>query len=79
MGLAQSLLRLLLRRSRRSDGFLPILQQHFGTDPRLLPVVAESFEATEQPNFHLAMEAYRATDGRSVELHGIAGAADYPP
>lgn len=53
--------------------FLGRLRAHFGADPRALPVVAEEFPASDQPNFQLAIETYLRDGGFTSELLGISG------
>ncbi len=51
--------------------FLQRLRAHFDAEPTNLPIVEETFEKSELPNLHVAMEAYLAETGRSAELTGV--------
>ncbi len=57
----------------REPVFVRRLREHFGTDPSLLPIVAETFETYEHANVHLALESYVSQDGRSAQILGISG------
>lgn len=46
------------------------LREHFGVEPRMLPIITESFEAHDHPNVHVAIDAFLIGDGRSAEAHG---------
>lgn len=50
------------------------LEEHLGTDPTELPVVADSFPQFEHVNVQIALETWLGTDGRSHELAGLVGA-----
>ncbi len=47
------------------------LREHFGTDPAALPIVAESFERSDHPNLHLALDEYVGASGRAAEILGV--------
>ena len=47
------------------------IREHIGVEPVALPIVAEGFDTSEQPNLQLALDAWLADDGRSGELLGI--------
>jgi hypothetical protein len=47
------------------------IQEHLDTDPALLPIVAETFDPSEQPNVQLALEAWLASEGHPAELLGV--------
>lgn len=46
---------------------------HLGADPTHLPVIAEEFDAFEQPNVQVALDAVAAAPGRRAEVVGVAG------
>ncbi|HKH75776.1 MAG TPA: hypothetical protein VKA51_02345 [Rubrobacteraceae bacterium] len=48
------------------------LAEHFGEDPRGLPIVSERLSKMEHPNVQAAFEAWVAGEGRSSELVGVA-------
>jgi hypothetical protein len=49
------------------------LQEHFGVSPLELPVLSEEFEAHDQVNLQVALDAWLSAPGRSSELIGIRG------
>jgi ATPase family associated with various cellular activities (AAA) len=51
--------------------FAARLRAHFGTDPAVLPIVAEQFEASEHPNLQAALDAWLRQPGRSAEAMGV--------
>jgi hypothetical protein len=53
------------------------LGEHFGQDATKLPTLSENVEKSDQPNLHLAIEAYLAEAGRRAELIGFIGADDF--
>ena len=56
------------------EAFFPArLREHFAVDPSQLPVVSERIQPADHPNLQLALDAYCAAPGRSVEMLGIAG------
>lgn len=57
--------------------FCQMLQEHFGTDPAVLPVVSENFAAADHPNLQVALDDYLGASGRSAQLIGIAGEHPY--
>src|SRR2546430_8639381 len=44
---------------------------HLGADAAQLPVVTEELDDFEHPNLQVALDAYAAQPGRSVELVGL--------
>jgi ATPase family associated with various cellular activities (AAA) len=51
--------------------FAARLRAHFGTDPSVLPIVAERFEPAEHPNLQAALDAWLGQPGRSSEALGV--------
>jgi hypothetical protein len=51
--------------------FAARLRAHFGTDPAVLPIVAEHFEPSEHPNLQAALDAWLQQPGRSSEAMGV--------
>jgi hypothetical protein len=51
--------------------FVTRLRAHFGTDPVALPIIAEEFEPSEQPNVQAALDAWLQPSGRSFEALGV--------
>jgi hypothetical protein len=51
--------------------FAARLRAHFGTDPAVLPIVAEHFEPSEHPNLQAALDAWLRQPGRSSEAMGV--------
>jgi ATPase family associated with various cellular activities (AAA) len=51
--------------------FVARLRAHFGTDPVGLPILAEEFEPSEQPNVQAALDAWLQAGGRSFEAIGV--------
>jgi hypothetical protein len=51
--------------------FATRLRAHFGTDPAVLPIVAEQFEPSEHPNLQAALDAWLERPGRSFEALGV--------
>lgn len=47
------------------------LREHLGTDPTVLPIFSQDFDATEHPNVQLAIDAYLAAPERARTLLGI--------
>ncbi|MEX1157835.1 MAG: AAA family ATPase [Thermomicrobiales bacterium] len=47
------------------------IRAHIGIEPVALPIVAEGFDTSEQPNLQLALDAWLAEEGRSGELLGV--------
>jgi hypothetical protein len=54
--------------------FLRLLRQHFGGDPRTLPVLEEEFAEWEHPTAHLALQKSLERADRPVQMHGFMGA-----
>jgi hypothetical protein len=54
-----------------------MLRSHFQADVQKLPIVSESFEFSDQPNLHLALESYLKEPDRSADLHGVSGVPNY--
>ena len=52
--------------------FVEKLRQHLGTDPQVLPIVAEAFTAPDHPNVHKAIETWLAEPGPAAEVVGVA-------
>lgn len=52
--------------------FVHRLREHFGTEPKALPVISESFAGYDHPNVHIALEEHLAGDGRSAEVLGVS-------
>lgn len=52
--------------------FLARLRAHLGSDPSIVPVIGEEFDAFEQPNVQVALEHCFARPERSVEVMGVA-------
>lgn len=57
--------------------FHKLLKEHFGAEPRTLPVIAESFEVADHPNVHRAVEAFSNAAGRTREVHGVTKEHDF--
>ena len=51
------------------------LREHFGTDPSAFPATSLDIAEYDQPNVHVALEAYLAEPGRSAESMGLAAAS----
>jgi hypothetical protein len=51
--------------------FASRLRAHFGTNPAVLPIVAEHFEPAEHPNLQVALDAWLQRPGRSSEAMGV--------
>jgi hypothetical protein len=51
--------------------FAARLRAHLGTDPAVLPIVAEHFEPSEHPNLQAALDAWLQQPGRSSEAMGV--------
>ena len=51
--------------------FAALLREHFGTDPATLPIIAEEFEPSEQPNVQAALDAWLQPSGRAFEAIGV--------
>lgn len=52
------------------------LREHFGRDPRGLPIVTRPLQQWDRPNVHVAVEAF--LDGRSADVMGIVTMRGYP-
>jgi hypothetical protein len=50
--------------------FLSKLRNHFGTDPKSLPTVCETFEKADHPNLHLAINDLLSGNGWVSQLMG---------
>src|SRR5882762_11137892 len=48
------------------------IRAHVGIDPTQLPVIAEEFDAYEQPNLQVAFDDYLQRAGRHADLVGVA-------
>src|SRR5215211_133894 len=67
-----------VRRSLEADpakepAFRALIRDHLGADPIESPIVALQVPAWDHANLQFALEALIARDGRSAEVHGIAG------
>lgn len=51
--------------------FATTLQEHFGGEPRGLPIVSDSFELADQANLQVAIDDYIANGGREASLTGV--------
>jgi hypothetical protein len=60
------------RAPQAEDPIRERVADHVGVEPARLPVVSEDFEAWDQPNLQLALDAYLGANGRRHELVGIA-------
>jgi hypothetical protein len=58
-------------KSRQNQGLLHRLQEHFGCEPRNLPVISETFPLYQHADLHNAVEAYLADDDRDAEIVGV--------
>jgi hypothetical protein len=56
--------------SGSKSAFPAMLRSHFQADVQKLPIVPESFEFSDQPNLHLALESYLKEPDRSAEEPG---------
>lgn len=61
----------------QEPAFVLLLRNHFGVDPKNLPIVAEQFEKSEHPNLHLAVTRILEQDGWSFTLTGVVTQNDY--
>jgi ATPase family associated with various cellular activities (AAA) len=57
--------------------FAARLREHFGTDPAVLPIVAEHFEPSEHPNLQAALDAWLQQPARSSEAIGVTSEYKY--
>ncbi|GCE24665.1 cell division protein FtsH [Dictyobacter alpinus] len=57
--------------------FATYLHQHFGIDPKELPVVGEQFEKADQPNFQIALTRMIDIHGWNAKLLGITAPNEY--
>ena len=57
--------------------FLKLIREHFGTDPSLLPAVAERLSMNEHPNVQVALDAVLARPGTTSELIGVRAGNPY--
>jgi hypothetical protein len=57
--------------------FASMLQEHFGADPSLYPVTAESIAPYDLPNLQLALDAYLERPGTQHTLVGFGGAIEH--
>ena len=55
-----------------ASALLDRIRAHVGTEPTLLPVIAEELDPFEQPNVQVALDDYLARDGRQADLVGVA-------
>jgi hypothetical protein len=51
--------------------FAARLRAHFGSDPAVLPIIAEQFEPSEHPNVQAALDAWLQPGERSFEAIGV--------
>ena len=51
--------------SARDFGLAPRLREHFGENPRQLPVVADQLESSDHPSLQVALDDFVAAPGRS--------------
>jgi ATPase family associated with various cellular activities (AAA) len=61
----------LARVPRPEPVFRKKLAEHFGSDPRELPSIAENVEPADHPNLQIALDAYTDGEGRSATVLGI--------
>jgi cell division protease FtsH len=59
--------------STREPAFRRLIQEHLGTDPRALPVVALDVPDWDHANLQLAIEALLAKPERKADLIGVGG------
>lgn len=57
--------------STQKGFFQEKLLEHFKTEPLQLAIVTQRFEIHEQPNLHVALEAYLKENNRSSQLFGV--------
>ena len=53
------------------------LRQHFATEPKNLPIIAEQFEKADHPNLHVALTYLLERSGWSFQLLGVIADNDY--
>jgi hypothetical protein len=61
----------LARVPRPEPAFQKMLADHFGTDPRALPSIAENVEPADHPNQQIALDAYIDRTGDAATFVGI--------
>jgi cell division protease FtsH len=71
--LFQQFMQVAVEQSGGESELLVRLRAHLGVDPVGLPVVAETYPTFDHANVQIALEAYVASEGRSVELVGLGG------
>lgn len=63
--------------STKSSGVLSLMRKHLKTDPALLPVVEQNFDAYERPNLHLAVEELLGELPEQPKLIGVVTQQEY--
>jgi len=56
----------------QASPLLTRMRDHLGIDLARQPVIVEQFDTFEQPNLQVALDAYAAADGRTVDVVGVS-------
>jgi len=51
--------------------FLKRMREHFEEDPSTLPIITETFDEHEHPDFHLSLDHYIGENDRSADILGV--------
>ena len=69
--LFERFLNVVVHGRERPAPFIALLEAHFGTDPKALPVLSELMSIAQRPNLQVALDSYIAGSGRSAQLVGV--------